>query len=160
MHLTFTLNGEPVTIAAPAHITLLRLLRDYLRLTGTKEGCDIGECGACSVLVDGQVVAACLTLAPQVSGRTVTTIEGLRNADGGLTDIQQAFVWAGAVQCGYCIPGLVIATAALLHENPTPTRTAIREAIGGNLCRCTGYQQIVDAIEQVAASRQQAADAS
>lgn len=153
MRIDFTLNGEATSVEAPPHITLLRLLRDYLNLTGTKEGCDIGECGACSVLVDGRVVNACLTLAPQVSGRAVTTIEGIRAPDGGMTDLQAAFVRYGAVQCGYCIPGLVMAGTALLAQNPHPTRAEIREAIAGNLCRCTGYHQIIDAIEHAAQGR-------
>ena len=153
MRMEFILNGQPTVVEAPPYISLLTLLRDYLNLTGTKEGCDIGECGACSVLLDGRVMNACLVLAPQVMGREVITIEGLRSPEGGMTDLQEAFVQYGAVQCGYCIPGLVIAGEALLRENPTPTREEIREAIAGNLCRCTGYQQIVDAIEQAARAR-------
>lgn len=153
MQIEFTLNGKATTIDAPPHITLLRLLRDYLNLTGTKEGCDIGECGACSVLVDGNVVNACLTLAPKVGGCDVITIEGAHGADGGMSDLQEAFVRYGAVQCGYCIPGLVMASTALLATNPHPTRAEIRQAIAGNLCRCTGYHQIIDAIEHAAEGR-------
>lgn len=153
MQIEFTLNGQAMVVEAPPYITLLKLLRDYLNLTGTKEGCDIGECGACSVLIDGQVVNACLTLAPKVSGRAVTTIEGIRAADGGMSDLQEAFVRYGAVQCGYCVPGLIIAGEALLSHNPQPTRAEIREAIAGNLCRCTGYQQIIDAIAHAAEER-------
>ncbi len=153
--LKFTLNGNPIKIDAPSELNLLTVLRDYLHLTGTKEGCGIGECGACSVLLDGKLVNSCLTLAAQVNGREVTTIEGIRGADGGANDLQQAFIDQGAVQCGFCTPGMVLAGEALLSANPRPTRTEIREAISGNLCRCTGYQQIVDAIEVVAKTRQE-----
>jgi carbon-monoxide dehydrogenase small subunit len=153
MRIEFTLNGQATIVEAPAHISLLKLLRDYLNLTGTKDGCEIGECGACSVLLDGRAVNSCLVLAPQVSGRRVVTIEGLRGPDGGMNDLQQAFVEYGAVQCGYCIPGLIIAGEALLASNPAPTRAEIREGIAGNLCRCTGYHQIVDAIEATAERR-------
>ncbi len=151
----FTLNGSPVMVEAPGEISLLRLLRDHLNLTGTKEGCAIGECGACSVLLDGRVVNSCLVLAPQVNGREVVTIEGLGQQDGAhsASDLQAAFVKYGAVQCGYCTPGLVIAGEALLRSNPMPTRAEIIDGIAGNLCRCTGYQQIVDAIEQTALQR-------
>lgn len=153
MKIQFTLNGEPVSIEAPAHISLLHLLRDYIGLTGTKEGCGVGECGACSVLLDGKLVNSCLVFAPQASGRNVITIEGVRGADGGPNDLQQNFIDHGAVQCGYCIPGMVLAGEALLSKTLAPTRADIREAISGNLCRCTGYQQIVDAIEATAADR-------
>ena len=153
IQIDFTLNGRAVSIDAPAHVTLLRLLRDYLNLTGTKEGCAIGECGACSVLLDGRVVNSCLVLAPQVSGRDVMTVEGLAPVDGAMSDLQSAFVKYGAVQCGYCTPGLVIAGEALLRDNHFPTRDEINDGIAGNLCRCTGYQQIVDAIEQTARQR-------
>lgn len=156
MNITFHLNGRQVSVEAPADISLLTLLRDYLGLTGTKEGCDIGECGACSVLLDGRLVNSCLVLAPQVGGRQVITIEGIRGPDGGPNDLQQAFIEYGAVQCGYCIPGMVLAGEALLARNTHPTRSQIREAIAGNLCRCTGYQQIVDAIEATAAARRRA----
>ena len=138
---------------AAADARLLDVLRDNLGLTGTKEGCGVGECGACSVLLDGRLVNSCLVLAAQAAGRSVVTIEGVRGPDGGANDLQQAFIDYGAVQCGYCIPGMVLAGEALLATDPTPTRTAIREAIAGNLCRCTGYQQIVDAIEATAQKR-------
>ncbi len=153
MNITFTLNGQTVSADAPADMTLLHLLRDVLGLTGTKEGCSVGECGACSVLLDGRLVNSCLVLAPQTDGRQVVTIEGIRGPDGGPKDLQQAFIDHGAVQCGYCIPGMVLAGEALLAQTLTPTRADIREAIAGNLCRCTGYQQIVDAIEATAAER-------
>jgi carbon-monoxide dehydrogenase small subunit len=149
------LNGQPVRVEAPAQISLLHLLRDYVGLTGTKEGCGVGECGACSVLLDGKLVNSCLVLAPQAGGRNVVTIEGVRGADEGPNDLQQNFIDRGAVQCGYCIPGMVLAGEALLAKTLAPTRADIREAISGNLCRCTGYQQVVDAIEATAAERRQ-----
>ena len=154
MKIMFTLNGAPVSLEAPADISLLALLRDHLNLTGTKEGCGVGECGACSVFLDGRLVNSCLVLAPKVGGRQVTTIEGIRGPDGGPNDLQQAFIDCGAVQCGFCTPGMVLAGEALLATHPQPTRAQIREAIAGNLCRCTGYQQIVDAIEVTARRRE------
>jgi xanthine dehydrogenase iron-sulfur cluster and FAD-binding subunit A len=148
-----SLNGQAVSVQAPASASLLAVLRDHLGLTGTKEGCGVGECGACSVLLDGRLVNSCLTLAAQASGRHVTTIEGIRGPDGGPNDLQQSFIDHGAVQCGFCIPGMVLAGEALLASNAQPSRGEIREAIAGNLCRCTGYQQIVDAIEATAVKR-------
>jgi carbon-monoxide dehydrogenase medium subunit len=148
-----TLNGRTECVRAPARASLLTVLRDHLGLTGTKEGCGVGECGACSVLLDGRLVNSCLTLAAQASGRQVTTIEGIRGPDGGPNDLQQSFIDHGAVQCGFCIPGMVLAGEALLATNAQPTRAEIRQAIAGNLCRCTGYQQIVDAIEATAKKR-------
>lgn len=156
MKIEFTLNHKPVSVEAPADTTLLKLLRDYLGQTGTKEGCSVGECGACSVLLDGQLVDSCLTLAAQAGGRDVITIEGVRGANGGASDLQQAFIEAGAVQCGYCTPAMVLAGEALLAQHPNPTRAQIRQGISGNLCRCTGYQQIIDAIEMTAGRRQEA----
>ncbi len=155
MKIEFTLNGTRVSVDAPADSTLLTVLRDQLNMTGTKEGCGVGECGACSVLLDGRLVNACLVLAAQAGGRQVVTIEGVRGPDGGPNDLQQAFIDYGAVQCGYCIPGMVLAGEAILASNPKPTRTEIRQAIAGNLCRCTGYQQIVDAIQATAMQRQE-----
>ena len=122
-------------------------------MTGTKEGCGVGECGACSVLLDGLLVNSCLILAAQANGRNVVTIEGIRGWDGGPNDLQQAFIDHGAVQCGFCIPGMVLAGEALLAHNPHPSRPEIRSAIAGNLCRCTGYIQIVNAIEATAHHR-------
>ncbi len=153
MKIAFTLNGSPVSIEAPADSSLLAVLRDHLGLTGTKEGCGIGECGACSVLLDGRLMNSCLVLAAQAGGRKVVTIEGIRGPGGGPNDLQQAFIDYGAVQCGYCIPGMVLAGEALLATNPRPTRAQIRQAIAGNLCRCTGYQQMVDAIQATAIKR-------
>ncbi|HIC90098.1 MAG TPA: (2Fe-2S)-binding protein [Anaerolineae bacterium] len=153
MQIKLTLNRKPTTVNAPADISLLKLLRDYLGLTGTKEGCDSGECGACTVMVDGEAILSCMMLAPQVHGRSVVTIEGIRGPDGGPNDLQEAFIEHGAVQCGFCIPGMIISAEALLSMNLEPTREEIRQAIAGNLCRCTGYQQIVDAIEATARRR-------
>lgn len=155
MNISFNLNGSPISVDAPTNISLLVLLRDYLDLTGTKEGCGVGECGACSVILDGRLVNSCLVLAPQAMDREVVTIEGIRGPDGGANDLQEAFIEYGAVQCGFCIPGMVLAGEALLASNPNPSRRQIREAIAGNLCRCTGYQQIVDAIQATAEKRQE-----
>lgn len=155
MKLQFKLNGSPVETDAPEDMSLLDVLRDKLGLVGTKEGCGIGECGACSVLLDGRLVNSCLTLAAQASGHDVVTIEGICLPDGSPNDLQQAFIELGAVQCGFCTPGMVLAGEALLAENPRPTRLEIRTAIAGNLCRCTGYQQIVDAIQSTAQNRQE-----
>jgi aerobic-type carbon monoxide dehydrogenase small subunit (CoxS/CutS family) len=154
MLLEFTLNHQPVSIEAPPDITLLALLREHLNMTGTKEGCEVGECGACSVFLDGRLVNSCLVLARQVAGREVFTIEGIRGPDGGPNDMQENFIEYGAVQCGFCIPGMVLAGEALLMHNPRPTREEIRVALAGNLCRCTGYQQIVDAIQATALERE------
>jgi carbon-monoxide dehydrogenase small subunit len=153
MNIKFTLNGQPVTVDAPPDITLLTLLRDRLNLTGTKEGCEVGECGACSILLDGRLVNSCLLLAPQVAGRELVTIEGISRPDGSPNDLQQNFIDYGAVQCGFCIPGMVLAGEALLAQTLQPTRLEIRTALTGNLCRCTGYQQIVDAVEVTARQR-------
>jgi aerobic carbon-monoxide dehydrogenase small subunit len=153
MKITFTLNGRSTSVDIAADVNLLALLRDTLGLTGTKCGCEIGECGACSVLLDGEVVNSCLVLAPQVQDRQVVTIEGIRGPDGGPNDLQDAFIEAGAVQCGFCTPGMIVAATALLQKHAQPSREAIIEGISGNLCRCTGYQQIVDAIELTARRR-------
>lgn len=153
MRINFILNHQPVSIDVPPDINLLRLLRDYLGVTGPKEGCGVGECGACSVLLDGLLVDSCLVLAPQVEGREVVTIEGIRSSDGGPNDLQRNFIKYGAVQCGICIPGMVLAGEALLAKTLRPSREEIRDALTGNLCRCTGYQQIVDAIQATAQER-------
>jgi carbon-monoxide dehydrogenase small subunit len=143
----FTLNGDPVEVEIDPHLTLLQLLRDKLELLGTKEGCGMGECGACTVLLDGKTINSCIFPAWEVEGRTVTTIEGLTDAQGNLHPIQKAFVEYGAIQCGFCTPGMVLSAKALLDENPKPTEEEIRNGIAGNLCRCTGYLQIVQAIK-------------
>jgi len=145
--ITFTLNGKLTTVTAPPNITLLDLLRDYLHLTGTKKGCEIGECGACMVLLDGEAVNSCMVLAPQVEGKKVVTIEGLAPEPGKLHPIQEAFIETGAVHCGFCTPGMVISAKALLDRNPSPTEQEIKIAISGNRCRCTGYKQIIDAVK-------------
>ncbi len=147
MELKFQLNGADVHCDVPADRRVLDLLREDLGLTGSKEGCGTGECGACTILVDGEARLSCLMVAGQLEGRSVTTVEGVAaTAEGAL--IQQAFAEEGAVQCGYCIPGMVMATAALLRKENDPTRERIREGLSGNLCRCTGYVKIVDAVER------------
>jgi len=147
--LSFTLNGRPAVARCPDERILLDLLREDLRLTGTKRGCDLGTCGCCTVLVDGRPTLSCLTLARLVEGRAVTTIEGVTPAQG-LSPVQQAFVDLGATQCGFCTPGFVLTATALLRENPRPSRAEIERAISGNLCRCTGYLAIVRAVERAA----------
>ncbi len=160
MKIEFTLNGTSVAVTIPEDVTLLSLLRDTLGLTGTKKACEIGQCGACSVIVDGKLVRSCRTMASDVIGCDVTTIEGVHGPDGGPNDLQQAFLEHGALQCGICTPGMVMAGEALLSRNPNPSRAQIRRAISGNLCRCTGYQQIIDAIETTAQRRRDAKEAS
>ncbi|MBI4013392.1 MAG: (2Fe-2S)-binding protein [Candidatus Rokubacteria bacterium] len=142
-------NGEPCEVAVPAERTLLEVLRRDLGLSGTKEGCDVGECGTCTVLLDGLPVRACLTLAVDVRGRAVTTVEGLA-AGGRLHPLQEAFAREGAVQCGFCTPGMLLVAKALLDEVPRPTEEDVRQAVAGNLCRCTGYAKIVVAVRAAA----------
>jgi carbon-monoxide dehydrogenase small subunit len=142
---TFTVNGAARTVRVSPRITLLDALRWQLDLTGTKKCCAEGECGACTVLMDGRAVNSCLVLAIEVDQATVTTIEGLQNA-GRLSSLQDAFLAEGAIQCGFCIPGMVMAAHALLAENPRPTEADVREGLSGNLCRCAGYQRIVRAV--------------
>lgn len=145
----FQLNGEAVTADVPDHSTLLEMLRNEFELLGAKEGCGYGECGSCTVLVDQQSVNSCLMLAAYVNGRKVETIEGLAGPKGTLDPLQEAFVKHGAVQCGFCTPGMIMSAKALLKENPNPDRDQIRHNMAGNLCRCTGYVKIVEAIEAV-----------
>jgi len=147
MDVTLRVNGKEHTISVRSDATLVQVLRENLRLTGTKIGCGRGECGACTVLLDGKPVCSCIVFAAQCEGRDVTTIEGL-SATGELDRIQKAFVEAGAVQCGYCTPGVVMSAKALLASNPRPSREEIAEAVSGNLCRCTGYVKIVDAVRK------------
>lgn len=147
---TATVNGRVVSIAVPVRKTLLDVLRDDLRLTGTHVGCEHGVCGCCDVLLNGQVVRSCLLLAVQVDACEVTTVEGLGTPDH-LSPVQAAFADNHAMQCGYCTPGIVIAATAFLAENPDPTEVEIRQALAGNLCRCTGYMEIVNAVQDAAA---------
>jgi carbon-monoxide dehydrogenase small subunit len=148
---TFVLNGKVRQIDTPPDRRVVDLLREDLGLTGTKEGCGAGECGACTILVDGESRLACLMLAAQLEGRHVTTIEGLsRGTEAELDPVQEAFVECGAVQCGFCSPGMVLAAVHLLKRIPDPTRAEIRAGMSGNLCRCTGYVKIVDAVEAAA----------
>jgi carbon-monoxide dehydrogenase small subunit len=150
VQLTLIVNGETRVVAAPLHHTLLEVLREELGLTGTKHGCELGECGTCTVLVDGQPVLSCLAIPAALEGREVTTVEGMESA-AGLHPLQQSFAELGAAQCGYCTPGFLLAGMALLEATPGPTRAEIVEALGGNLCRCTGYLKIYEAVELAAA---------
>ena len=143
-------NGLAYETEVEPRRTLLELIREDLELMGTKEGCGLGECGTCTVLLDGKPIKSCITLAVQANGREVTTIEGLEKSDGTLHPLQQAFIDHGAIQCGFCTPGMILSGKALLDENPRPTELEVRQAIAGNLCRCTGYQKIVEAILSVA----------
>ena len=144
-HATCDVNGESRALVFPTHRTLLEVLREECGLTGTKHGCELGECGACAVLLDGQPVLSCLVLAAECDGRRVDTIEGLREL-GALHPLQAAFADLGAAQCGYCTPGILMVARALLDRDPDPDADAVREALSGNLCRCTGYDRIVDAV--------------
>lgn len=146
MQLSLTVNGRLHELDVPPGTTLLGLLREHLQLTGTKEGCVEGECGACTVLIDGRPVDSCIYPAHAAAGRQVTTIEGVGRPDGELSAIQSALVTSGGVQCGFCTPGFVVTLTALLAENASPTEAEIRDALTGNICRCTGYSQIIDAV--------------
>lgn len=148
-HIRVTINGALEELEVRSNVTLLQMLRDHLALTGTKSGCEAGECGACTVLVDGEPTNACLVLAAEADGCEVLTVEGLAQ-DGRLNALQQAFVEQGAVQCGFCTPGMLMSASALLRRSPRPSEVEIREALVGNLCRCTGYVRIVKAIQAVA----------
>ncbi|MBE0616417.1 MAG: (2Fe-2S)-binding protein [Proteobacteria bacterium] len=145
-------NGDERTLVVKANQTLTNVLRDQLDLTGTKKGCELGDCGSCTVLLDGKPVDSCMVLAVEVDGREITTIEGVAQS-GRLDALQESFVNHGAVQCGYCTPGMILSAKALLARNPHPTEAEIRGAIGGNLCRCTGYVHIVEAVRAVAEGR-------
>lgn len=152
MILTFTLNGDPVNTRVQVPMSLLDMLHDELGLPGSKSACEQGECGSCSVILDGELVCACLVLAADVAGSEVTTVEGI--GDGAvLNGVQQAMHEAGAVQCGFCTPGIVVAATELFESNPTPTNAEIKEALAGNICRCTGYGAIVRALEGLAGRR-------
>jgi len=153
--ITLSVNGERCEIAVEPRWTLLEAVREQLRLTGSKEGCGTGDCGACSMIVDGRLITSCLMLAAQADGRAVATIDGL--ADGRILDpVQRAFVDAGGVQCGFCTPGMIMATKSLLDRNPSPTISEVREGLAGNLCRCTGYAKIYESV-MLAAQRMQEA---
>ncbi|MBS3825130.1 (2Fe-2S)-binding protein [Candidatus Bipolaricaulota bacterium] len=146
MRVEFTVNGEQYELDTDGDTRLLDYLRDELGLTGVKEGCGVGECGACTVLVEGKPTLSCLTYLPQIDGKEITTIEGLEE-DGRLHPLQEAFVETGGVQCGFCTPGFIMVSLKLLERNPDPTRKEIREWVEGNICRCTGYTKIVDAVQ-------------
>jgi carbon-monoxide dehydrogenase small subunit len=154
--ITLTVNGREMSGHAEARLTLVDFLRDVLGQTGTHIGCEHGVCGACSVVMDGRPVRSCLMFAVMADGHEITTVEGLEGPNGELSPLQDAFWENHAMQCGYCTPGMLIATHTLLQENPDPDEAEIREAIGGNLCRCTGYQQIVEAVQMAAKKLQEA----
>ena len=147
--LTLAVNGEEHEVLVPAHKTLLEVLREDLQLTGTKHGCELGECGTCTVLLDGDPMLSCLVLPVECAGRSIKTVEGMARGSQ-LHPLQQAFAELGAAQCGYCTPGILLTAEALLVENATPTRDEVRAALAGNLCRCTGYTKILDAVELAA----------
>jgi len=149
VRITLYVNGEEMDVSFAPYKTLLEVLREDLALQGTKHGCELGECGACTVLLDGNPVLSCLVLGVECAGREVTTVEGLAS-DSKLHPLQDAFADLGAAQCGYCTPGILVAAKALLDHNPNPTREEIRHALSGNLCRCTGYHQIFEAVEKAA----------
>ena len=149
VRIALNVNGESREALVPTHKTLLEVLREDLALTGTKHGCELGECGTCTVLIDGEPVLSCLALPVEAEGAQITTVEGM--AEGGrLHPLQQAFAELGAAQCGYCTPGILLTATALLAERPSPTREEVKEALAGNLCRCTGYTKILDAVELAA----------
>jgi carbon-monoxide dehydrogenase small subunit len=150
MHIETTINGEPAEFLCDAQESLLTALRDELHLTGTKEGCTTGDCGACSILLDGRLVPSCLVLAPEAAGRKITTIEGIANGDK-LHPLQQKFLEHAALQCGVCTPGIIVAAKALLDANPDPSEEETRYWLAGNLCRCTGYDKIIRAVLDAAA---------
>ena len=149
IHVTTEINGEPVEFLCEARQSLLEVLRDTLQLTGAKEGCNNGNCGACNVLLDGRLVNACLVMAPEVEGATIETVEGLATPQG-LHPLQQAFLENAALQCGICTPGFLVAAKALLEQNPTPTEHQVRHWLAGTLCRCTGYDKIIRAVQSAA----------
>jgi len=146
VHITFTVNGDRRELDVAPHHTLLDMVRDDIHLTGTKECCVVGECGACTVMVDGRPVNSCLMLGVEVDGSEILTVEGLADSDGRLSALQEAFLTTGAAQCGFCIPGSLVSAHALLTDHPLPTLGQIQEALAGNLCRCAGYEQMAEAV--------------
>jgi carbon-monoxide dehydrogenase small subunit len=150
--ITLTVNGETELVDVPSNMTLLQMLREKLVLTGTKNGCTAGECGACTVIMDGEPVNSCMVLAVECDGSEITTVEGLAHPEQ-LDPVQEAIIQQGGVQCGFCTPGILISTRALLDRNPNPSDYEIREALVGNLCRCTGYLRIIDAVKEAARRR-------
>ena len=158
LSLDFTLNGRPCHVDAPAHYTVLDLVRDALSLAGTKDGCGEGVCGACTVLLDGQPIRACLVLSARLAGRSLVTIEGLEGSQ--LDPLQDAFARLGAAQCGFCTPGMIMTAADLLSHNADPTEAEIRDALEGNICRCTGYHNIVKAVQAAAVAMRDGAAAA
>ena len=153
--ISFTFNGNPMKMVIQDHWTLLHLIREEIGYTGTKEGCGSGECGACTVIVDGDAINACLYLASEIDGKELLTIEGLAATDGTLHPIQKSFVENGGIQCGFCSPGMIMSAKALLDKTPNAPEEDIKEAIAGNLCRCTGYIQIIDSIKAVSAHQEE-----
>ena len=156
VHSAFHVNGESHEVAFAPHKTLLEILREDLGLTGTKHGCELGECGACTVIIDGEAVLSCLVLGLECDGRAITTVEGLATA-AGPHPLQTAFLEGGGIQCGFCTPGMLISAVALLARDPDPPEEAIRDGLAGNLCRCTGYQPIIRAVQRAAAEMRAAA---
>ena len=153
--ITCMINGKEQTLNIDTKMSLLEMLRNELGLTGAKQGCGVGECGACSVIVNGSVLDSCIYLAVWADGKTITTIEGVQKPDGSLSDLQKNFVEMGAIQCGFCTPGLVLSATAFLEDNPNPTRNEIRRGLSGNLCRCTGYQKVIEAVEKTVEERKE-----
>jgi carbon-monoxide dehydrogenase small subunit len=153
VYVSFTLNGDPVSAEVPVTWSLVKTLREYFELTGTKQGCGVGECGACTVIVDHDAVNSCLYPIPEIDGKSITTIEGMAGKDGSLHPLQKAFLENNGVQCGYCTSGMIMSAKALLDQDPDPTVDEIRTTIAGNFCRCTGYVQIVEAIEMASGMR-------
>lgn len=155
--ISLTVNGDAYTLAVRPHWTLIEVLRERLHLTGTKLGCGSGDCGACTVIMDGVTINSCLTLAVEADGAELRTVEGLAPSGDELHPVQEAFITHGGTQCGFCTPGMVVSSVHLIENNPTPTESEVRHAIGGNICRCTGYTKIVDAVLAVGADNAAAA---
>ncbi len=155
VYISFELNGRQVSVISRANRSLLDLLRNDFKLTGLKEGCGEGECGVCTVVMDGETVNSCLVLAPQADGSRIMTIEGLSGEDDNLHPLQEAFLNTGAVQCGFCLPGMILSAKVLLDENQDPSEEEIKTSLSGNICRCTGYQKIIEAVQEAASHKRQ-----